>query len=161
MKRWLQEPGAMQRVQKMKRKPISYRRLRAGKQKSRAIGTDWLYVLDEKGHSVHLTDAGIDFMSPEAHDEFILPDLSQEVYAIDHDPEMSPAEKLAAREKLNINYAARSERLNIVHQLLRAHALFERDVNYVMQEGQVLLVDEFTGRTMHGRRWSEGLHQAV
>src|SRR5690349_5893538 len=57
--------------------------------------------------------------------------------------------------------AATSERLNIVHQLLRAHALFERDVNYVVQEGQVLIVDEFTGRTMHGRRWSEGLHQAV
>src|SRR5207247_9273792 len=88
-------------------------------------------------------------------------DLSQEVHAIDHDPEMTPAEKLEARNTLNRDYAAKSERLNIVHQLLRAHALFERDVNYVVQDGQVLIVDEFTGRTMHGRRWSEGLHQAV
>jgi len=157
----LQETGAKQLVQKMELQHISDRRLPAGKQQFRDIENDMLYVLDEKGHTVHLTDAGVDFMSPEAHDEFVLPDLSQEVHAIDHDPGMSPAEKLAAREKLNRDYAARSERLNIVHQLLRAHALFERDVNYVVQEGQVLIVDEFTGRTMHGRRWSEGLHQAV
>jgi len=157
----LQETGAKQLVQKMELQHIADRRLPASKQQFRDIEDDLLYVLDEKGHTVHLTDAGVDFMSPQAHDEFILPDLSQEVHAIDHDPDMNPAEKLAARDKLNREYAARSERLNIVHQLLRAHALFERDVNYVVQEGQVLIVDEFTGRTMHGRRWSEGLHQAV
>jgi len=157
----LQETGAKQLVQKMELQHIADRRLPASKQQFRDIENDMLYVLDEKGHTVHLTDAGVDFMSPQAHDEFVLPDLSQEVHAIDHDPDMSPAEKLEARNKLNVEYAARSERLNIVHQLLRAHALFERDVNYVVQEGQVLIVDEFTGRTMHGRRWSEGLHQAV
>jgi len=157
----LQETGAKQLVQKMELQHISDRRLPASKQQYRDIENDMLYVLDEKGHTVHLTDAGVDFMSPEAHDEFVLPDLSQEVHAIDHDPDLNPTEKLAARDKLNRDYAAKSERLNIVHQLLRAHALFERDVNYVVQEGQVLIVDEFTGRTMHGRRWSEGLHQAV
>ena len=157
----MQETGAKQLVQKMELQHIADRRLPAGKQQFRDIEDDLLYVLDEKGHTVHLTDAGVDFMSPEAHDEFILPDLSQQVHAIDHDPGMTPAEKLEARNKLNIDYAGKSERLNIVHQLLRAHALFERDVNYVVQEGQVLIVDEFTGRTMHGRRWSEGLHQAV
>ncbi len=157
----LNETGAKQLVQKMELQHIADRRLPASKQQYRDIENDLLYVLDEKGHTVHLTDAGVDFMSPQAHDEFVLPDLSQEVHAIDHDPDMDPAEKLAARDKLNREYAARSKRLNIVHQLLRAHALFERDVNYVVQEGQVLIVDEFTGRTMHGRRWSEGLHQAV
>jgi preprotein translocase subunit SecA len=157
----LQETGAKQLVQKMELQHIADRRLPASKQQYRDIENDLLYVLDEKGHTVHLTDAGVDFMSPQAHDEFVLPDLSQEVHAIDHDPEMSPAEKLEARNILNVDYAAKSDRLNIVHQLLRAHALFERDVNYVVQEGQVLIVDEFTGRTMHGRRWSEGLHQAV
>jgi len=156
-----QETGAKQLVQKMELQHIADRRLPAGKQQYRDIEEDLLFVLDEKGHTVHLTDAGVDFMSPEAHDEYVLPDLSQEVHAIDHDPDMTPAEKLEARNKLNRDYAAKSERLNIVHQLLRAHALFERDVNYVVQEGQVLIVDEFTGRTMHGRRWSEGLHQAV
>ncbi|MDP9202796.1 MAG: preprotein translocase subunit SecA [Gemmatimonadota bacterium] len=157
----LQETGAKQLVQKMELQHIADRRLPASKQQYRDIEDDLLYVLDEKGHTVHLTDAGVDFMSPQAHDEFVLPDLSQQVHAIDHDPEMSPADKLEARNTLNRDYAAKSERLNIVHQLLRAHALFERDVNYVVQEGQVLIVDEFTGRTMHGRRWSEGLHQAV
>jgi len=156
-----QETGAKQLVQKMELQHIADRRLPANKQQYRDIEEDLLFVLDEKGHTVHLTDAGVDFMSPDAHDQFVLPDLSQEVHAIDHDPDMTPAEKLEARNKLNIDYAAKSERLNIVHQLLRAHALFERDVNYVVQEGQVLIVDEFTGRTMHGRRWSEGLHQAV
>ena len=157
----LQETGAKQLVQKMELQHIADRRLPAGKQQFRDIENDLLYVLDEKGHTVHLTDAGVDFMSPDAPDEFILPDLSQEVHAIDHDQTLSAAEKLEARNELNRDYAAKSERLNIVHQLLRAHALFERDVNYVVQEGQVLIVDEFTGRTMHGRRWSEGLHQAV
>src|SRR4051812_421730 len=157
----LQETGAKQLVQKMELQHIAARRLPASKQQYRDIEDDLLYVLDEKGQQVHLTDSGVDFVSPNAHDEFILPDLSQEVHAIDHDHEMTPAQKLEARNKVNVNYAAKSERLNIVHQLLRAHALFERDVNYVVQEGQVLIVDEFTGRTMHGRRWSEGLHQAV
>lgn len=157
----MQETGAKQLVQKMELAHIADRRLPASKQEYRDIENDLLFVLDEKGHTVHLTDAGVDFMSPQAHDEFVLPDLSQQVHAIDHDPDMSPSEKLEARNALNRDYAAKSERLNIVHQLLRAHALFERDVNYVVQEGQVLIVDEFTGRTMHGRRWSEGLHQAV
>jgi preprotein translocase subunit SecA len=157
----LNETGAKQLVQKMELSHISDRRLPASKQQYRDIENDMLYVLDEKGHTVHLTDAGVDFMSPQAHDEFVLPDLSQEVHSIEHDPDMSPSEKLEALSVVNRDYAAKSERLNIVHQLLRAHALFERDVNYVVQEGQVLIVDEFTGRTMHGRRWSEGLHQAV
>src|SRR5947207_3322749 len=157
----LQETGAKQLVQKMELPHIADRRLPASKQQYRDIENDMLYVLDEKGHTVHLTDAGVDFMSPQRHDEFVLPDLSHEVHAIEHDPELSPAEKLQALNEVNRDYAATSERLNIVHQLLRAHALFERDVNYVVQEGQVLIVDEFTGRTMHGRRWSEGLHQAV
>src|SRR5881275_470790 len=157
----LQETGAKQLVQKMELAHIADRRLPASKQQYRDIENDMLYVLDEKGHTVHLTDAGVDFMSPQRHDEFVLPDLSHEVHAIEHDPELSPAEKLQALNEVNRDYAATSERLNIVHQLLRAHALFERDVNYVVQEGQVLIVDEFTGRTMPGRRWSEGLHQAV
>ena len=95
------------------------------------------------------------------HDAFMLPDISEAVHRIDHDPEMSPQEKVEARLAIEREYALKSEKLNIVHQLLKAHALYERDVNYVVQEGEVLIVDEFTGRTMPGRRWSEGLHQAV
>src|SRR5205085_6523398 len=114
-----------------------------------------------KGHQVHLTDAGVEFMSPSDAQSFILPDLSQEVHRIDRDLELTAEEKIALKRELEIDFATTSERLNIVHQLLKAHALYDRDVNYVVQDGEVLIVDEFTGRTMPGRRWSEGLHQAV
>jgi len=157
----LQEPGTKQLVQKMELDHIADRRLPANKQQYRDIEEDLLFVLDEKGHSVHLTDRGVDFMSPNEHEAFLLPDLSQEVHRIDHDHEMTGEQKVEARRQIETDYASKSERLNIVHQLLRAHALYERDVNYVVQDGEVLIVDEFTGRTMPGRRWSEGLHQAV
>ena len=157
----LQEQGTKQLVQKMELEHISDRRLPPSKQQYRDIEEDLLFVLDEKGHSVHLTDQGVDFMSPNEHDAFVLPDLSQEVHRIDHDAELSSEEKLEARRQIEIDYASKAERLNIVHQLLRAHSLYDRDVNYVVQDGEVLIVDEFTGRTMPGRRWSEGLHQAV
>ena len=157
----LQETGVKQLVQKMELQHLADRKLPPSKQQYRDIEEDLLYVLDEKGHTVHLTDRGVEFMSPQDHEAFVLPDISQEVHRIDHDPDMTPEEKLAERAEINREYAAKSERLNIVHQLLRAHSLYEIDVNYVVQEGQVLIVDEFTGRTMPGRRWSEGLHQAV
>ena len=156
-----QESGVKQMVQKQELAAIADRKLPANKQEFRDLEEELLYVLDEKGHTVHLSDKGVEFMSPSDHDAFVLPDLSQEVHRIDHDPDLTPEERIEQRNALNRNYAEKSERLNIVHQLLRAHALYERDVNYVVQEGQVLIVDEFTGRTMPGRRWSEGLHQAV
>jgi preprotein translocase subunit SecA len=157
----LQEQGNKQLVQKMELEHISDKRLPASKQAYRDLEDDLLFVLDEKGHSVHLTDQGVEFMSPEDTEAFILPDLSQEVHRIDHDHDMTPEERLAARRQIEVDYASKAERLNIVHQLLRAHGLYEKDVNYVVQEGEVLIVDENTGRTMPGRRWSEGLHQAV
>jgi preprotein translocase subunit SecA len=157
----LQEQGTKQLVQKMELDHIADRRLPANKQQYRDLEDDLLFVLDEKGHSVHLTDQGVEFMSPNEHDAFLLPDISQEVHRIDHDHDMPADVKIEARRNLEIEYASKAERLNIVHQLLRAHALYERDVNYVVQDGEVLIVDEFTGRTMPGRRWSEGLHQAV
>jgi preprotein translocase subunit SecA len=157
----LQEQGNKQLVQKQELEHIADRRLPATKQQLRDIEDDLLFVLDEKGHSVHLTDQGVEFMSPSDPEAFILPDLSQAVHRIDHDHEMTGEEKLEARRQIEVDYASKAEKLNIVHQLLRAHALYEKDVNYVVQEGEVLIVDEFTGRTMPGRRWSEGLHQAV
>ncbi|HEY0972764.1 MAG TPA: preprotein translocase subunit SecA [Gemmatimonadales bacterium] len=157
----LQEPGVAAAVQRVELDHIADRKLPATRQQFRDVEENLLYVLDEKGHSVHLTDRGVDQLSADHASEFVLPDISQEVHRIDHDPDLEAAEKLERRREIEANYARTSERLNVVHQLLRAHALFERDVNYVVQEGQVLIVDEFTGRTMPGRRWSEGLHQAV
>ena len=157
----LGETGNKQLVQKVELEHIADRKLPPSKQAFRDIEEELLFVLDERGHSVHLTDRGVDFLSPSDHDAFVLPDLSEAVHRIDHDHELTAEGKIAARRDLEIEYAAKSERLNIVHQLLRAHALYEKDVNYVVQDGEVLIVDEFTGRTMPGRRWSEGLHQAV
>ena len=157
----LNETQNKQLVQKMELAHIADRRLPAGKQEYGDTEGDLLFVLDERGHSVHLTDGGLDFMSPGEHDAFVLPDLSQEVHRIDRDLDLTAEEKIAQKRALEIEFATKAERLNIVHQLLRAHALYERDVNYVVQDGEVLIVDEFTGRTMPGRRWSEGLHQAV
>jgi preprotein translocase subunit SecA len=157
----MQEPGVKQLVQRMELDHISDRKQPVAKQQFRDIEERLLFVLDERGHTVHLTDRGADLMSPGDPDAFLLPDISEEVHRIDHDASLSPQEKLDARAAIDRAYAERSERLNIVHQLLRAHALYEKDVNYVVQDGQVLIVDEFTGRTMPGRRWSEGLHQAV
>ena len=157
----LQEQGNKQLVQKMELEHLADRKLPAGKQRFRNTEDDLLFVLDEKGHTVHLTDRGVEFMSPTDPESFVLPDISEAIGRIDHDPAMEPQEKIEARKALEREYAIKSEKLNIVHQLLRAHALYERDVNYVVQDGQVLIVDEFTGRTMPGRRWSEGLHQAI
>jgi len=161
----LQEQGNKVLVQKTELAHIADRKLPAAKQEFRDLEKELLFVLDEKGHSVHLTDLGIDFMSPNAGDNFELPDISIQTHKVEHDHSLSPEEKLAAKRALEIEYATKSEKLHIVHQLLRAHALYERDVNYVVQPGEqgpeVLIVDEFTGRTMVGRRWSEGLHQAV
>ncbi|HEU5175380.1 MAG TPA: preprotein translocase subunit SecA [Gemmatimonadaceae bacterium] len=157
----MQEPAYQILVQKKELEHLSDRKLPAARQVFRDIEDELLFVLDEKGHSVHLTDRGVEFMSPSAQDQFILPDISEETGRIDHDAGLTGEEKLARRRELEAQYAQTAEKLNIVHQLLKAHALYERDVNYVVQDGEVLIVDEFTGRTMPGRRWSEGLHQAV
>jgi preprotein translocase subunit SecA len=157
----LQEQGNRQLMQKRELDVIADRKIPAGKRQFADIEEELLYVIDEKGHTVHLTDQGVDVLSPSDRDAFMLPDISEAVHRIDHDADMTPQEKVEARMTVEREYALKSEKLNIVHQLLRAHSLYERDVNYVVQEGQVLIVDEFTGRTMPGRRWSEGLHQAI
>ena len=157
----LQETGVQQLVQRMELDHIADRKLPGAKQQFRDIEEELLYVLDERGNTVHLTDRGVEAMSPDDRDAFVLPDLSLAVGMLERDHSLAPEERIRQRQRLDAEYALKAERLNIVHQLLRAHALFERDVNYVVQEGQVLIVDEFTGRTMPGRRWSEGLHQAV
>ena len=119
------------------------------------------FVLDEKGHSVHLTDQGAATMSPNDPALFLVPDISEEVHALEKDPDLSPADRVIKRREIEAAYAAKSETLHVIHKLLQAHVLYDSDVDYIVQEGQVLIVDEFTGRIMPGRRWSDGLHQAV
>ncbi|MGA2384070.1 MAG: preprotein translocase subunit SecA [Gemmatimonadales bacterium] len=159
--KFLQEQGAKKLVQKVELDYIADRKLPAKQQRLRDLEEQLYFVLDEKNHSVHLTDQGVEILSPKDPALFIVPDLSEEVLRIERDETLTPHEKLERRAQLEADYAAKSEKLNIIHQLLRAHALYEKDVEYVVQEGQIFIVDEFTGRILPGRRWSDGLHQAV
>src|SRR5256712_13304050 len=129
--------------------------------RSRDIEDDLFFVMDERGRSVHLTDKGVETMSPQDPTLFVVPDISHAIHELEHDTELAPAEKIERRRAVEGEYAAKSETLHIIHKLLQAHALYEKDVEYVVQDGQVFIVDEFTGRLMPGRRWSDGLHQPV
>ena len=157
----LQEPGVKSLVQRVELDVLADRKLPAREQKLRHIEDELYFVLDERGHSVHLTEKGVETMSPQDPNLFVVPDISHAVHDIEHDEHLSPKEKIERRRQVESEYAQKSETLHIIHKLLQAHALYEREVDYVVQEGKVLIVDEFTGRLMHGRRWSEGLHQAV
>jgi preprotein translocase subunit SecA len=157
----LNETGVKQLVQRMELDSIADRKLPMKKQQMRDLEEALYFVLDEKGHAVHLTDRGAAAMSPGDPGLFIVPDISEEIHQIEKDPELSPHDRIARRNEVEAAYAIKSEKLHIIHKLLQAHALYEKEVDYLVQEGQVVIVDEFTGRTMPGRRWADGLHQAV
>jgi preprotein translocase subunit SecA len=157
----LNEQGVKQQVQRVELDRLADRKLPARDQKMRNVEDDLYFVMDERGRAVHLTDKGVETMSPEDPALFIVPDISHAIHELEHDPDLSPAEKIERRRTIEGEYAIKSETLHIIHKLLQAHALYEKDVEYVVQDGQVFIVDEFTGRLMPGRRWSDGLHQAV
>ena len=157
----LQEPGVKQAVQRVELDHIADRKLPTRQQTMRNLEEQLYFVLDEKGHAVHLTDRGAEAMSPQDPHLFIVPDISEAIHAVDRDPSLSPAERLQKRREIEAEYAVKSEKLHIIHKLLQAHALYEKEVDYLVQDGQVVIVDEFTGRIMPGRRWADGLHQAV
>ncbi|MBX3147126.1 MAG: preprotein translocase subunit SecA [Gemmatimonadales bacterium] len=155
------EPGVKQLVQQAELRHIADRKLPTKQQSMRGIDDVLYYVLDEKGHSVHLTDQGTATLSPDDPELFVVPDISEEIHQIERDPSLDPAERRAQRQEVELAYARKSEVLHIIHKLLQAHSLYEKDVEYIVQDNQVLIVDEFTGRVLAGRRWSDGLHQAV
>jgi preprotein translocase subunit SecA len=157
----LNETGTKQLVQRMELDAIADRKLPMKQQRMRDLEETLYFVLDEKGHSVHLTDRGSEAMSPNEPGLFLVPDISEEIHAIDRDPDLSPTERIERRRQVESDYAIKSEKLHIIHKLLQAHVLYEKEVDYLVQEGQVMIVDEFTGRVMTGRRWADGLHQAV
>ncbi|HXM38167.1 MAG TPA: preprotein translocase subunit SecA [Gemmatimonadales bacterium] len=157
----LNEQGVKQLVQRVELDRLADRKLPARDQKMRTIEDDLYFVMDERGRSVHLTDKGVETMSPQDPTLFVVPDISHAVHEIEHDEHLAPTEKIERRRAVEAEYAVKSETLHIIHKLLQAHALYDKDVEYVVQDGQVFIVDEFTGRLMPGRRWSDGLHQAV
>jgi preprotein translocase subunit SecA len=118
-------------------------------------------IIEEQNHSVTLTDKGLKLLSGDQHDAFVIPDLSQGMHEIDNDPHLNFREKKRKLWELEERYRESSERMHASHQLIKAYWLFNKDVDYVVKDGQVIIVDEFTGRLMPGRRWSDGLHQAI
>ena len=124
------------------------------------IDQELYFTIDEKTKEVDLTEKGRSLVAPKDASAFVLPDLSVELGAID-EMDIDIEQKAAKKEEAHRSYAARADQIHAVQQLLRAYSLYEKDVEYVVQDGKVLIVDEFTGRLMPGRRWSDGLHQAV
>ncbi|HDG98180.1 MAG TPA: preprotein translocase subunit SecA, partial [Desulfobacterales bacterium] len=118
-------------------------------------------TIDERSNSVELTEKGIKLLSSSGLGEFALPDLDMETQAIEEDKGLTEKEKQERIKELEDRFVRTSELLHATQQLIKAYWLFEKDVHYVVKDDQIVIVDEFTGRMMPGRRWSDGLHQAV
>ena len=126
------------------------------------IDDELYFVIDEKNNTIELTDKGIDLLT-ESYDDptfYILPDIGNELAELEHS-DLLESEKLEKKSQMMIDYSIKSERVHTVNQLLKAYALFEKDVEYVIMDNKIKIVDEQTGRILEGRRYSEGLHQAL
>ena len=156
--KYLSEPGVKVRLQKTEEFYLQEN------EKNMHIATDELYfVIDEKNKSIELTDKGIDALTGTTDDPnfFVLPDVGSEMAELENETSLSAEEKQQKKDDILTNYSIKSERVHTVNQLLKAYTLFEKDVDYIIDNGEVKIVDEQTGRVMEGRRWSDGLHQAV
>ena len=120
------------------------------------------FVIDEKNHSIELTDKGIEVLTGTTQDPdfFILPDIAAQLSAVENE-DLTDEERQEKKDSLLQNYATKAERVHTVNQLLKAYTLFDKDVEYVIDDNKIKIVDEQTGRIMEGRRYSDGLHQAI
>ncbi|MBP5135973.1 MAG: preprotein translocase subunit SecA [Paludibacteraceae bacterium] len=156
--KFLSEPGIKQTLLKTEEYYI------AENNRNMHIATDPLYfVIDERNNTIELTDKGIDVLSKSKEDSqfFILPDVGSEIAEIEKNEALSKEEKTEKKAELMQNYSEKAEILHTINQLLRAYTLFRKDEEYVVMDNKVLIVDEQTGRIMDGRRYSDGLHQAL
>ena len=126
-----------------------------------ALKEELFFTIDEKSSESDLSEQGRVFLNPDDPNAFVLPDLISEFTEIDLDPNLSDEEKDKRKTEKQQLCDTQAERIHNISQLLKAYCLFEKDVQYVIEENKVVIVDEFTGRKMPGRRWSDGLHQAV
>ena len=126
-----------------------------------ALKEELFFVIDEKGHQADLTEKGRNFLRPNDDDAFVLPDLPSIYMDIDSDSALSADAKQKEKAKAQERFEKQSEDIHSISQLLRAFSLYERDVEYILKDGKVMIIDENTGRVMPGRRWSDGLHQAI
>lgn len=125
------------------------------------IKEELFFVIEEKSNEVELTEKGRDSLNPSNPAEFVLPDLITKQQEIDEDTSLDKVQKENQKKTVQLNYEKTAEKIHNLSQLLRAYCLFDKDVEYVVQDGRLLIVDEFTGRLMPGRRYSDGLHQAL
>ena len=156
--KFLSEPGIKQTLLKTEEFYI------AENNRNMHIATDPLYfVIDERNNTIELTDKGIDVLSKSKNDSqfFVLPDVGTEIAEIEKNESLSKEEKTSKKDELMQNYSSKAEILHTINQLLRAYTLFRKDEEYVVMDNKVLIVDEQTGRIMDGRRYSDGLHQAL
>ena len=119
------------------------------------------YAMDEKTHEADLTEKGRCYMRPEEPEAFLLPDLTVKFHEIDSGSEQDARKRLEAKTKVQQEFETKAVQIHTISQLLKAYSLYQLDVHYVIENGKVVIVDEHTGRPMYGRRWSDGLHQAV
>ncbi len=125
------------------------------------VDSDLLFVIDEKNNQIELTDKGIEYISgDQSKDFFVMPDIGSEIAKIENQ-DLDIEKEAALKEELFKDFAVKSERIHTMSQLLKAYTLFEKDVEYVVIDNKVMIVDEQTGRIMDGRRYSDGLHQAI
>jgi preprotein translocase subunit SecA len=126
-----------------------------------ALKEELYFAINERQQEADLSELGRSYLNPDDPDAFVLPDLISEFTEIDLDPELTPEQKEEKKRTRQQYCDSQAERIHNISQLLRAYCLFEKDVEYVVEENKVVIVDEHTGRKMPGRRWSDGLHQAV
>ena len=126
------------------------------------VDAELYFVIDEKSNTIELTEKGIELATSSAEDKdfFILPNVGEDVAVIEKST-LSESQKIKEKEIILRDFAVKSERVHTINQLLKAYTLFEKDVEYVVMENKVKIVDEQTGRIMDGRRYSDGLHQAI
>ena len=155
--KYLSEPGIRQIMQ-------SVENFHLGEQQKNMtlVDKNLYYSIDEKNNSVELTDRGIELITGSGEDPnfFVIPDMGSVIAELEQQP-ISAEEKLQRKEALVQEYSEKSERIHSVNQLLKAYSLFEKDIDYVVMDGKVKIVDENTGRILEGRRYSDGLHQAI
>lgn len=156
--KYLSEPGMRVKLQKTE----NYYLADQSREMPKADEELYFYI-DEKNNSVELTDKGIQLITRSGEDPnfFILPDISMSLAAVDTDSSLTAEEKLQKKEAIINDYSVKADRIHTAQQLLKAYTLFDKDVEYVVMDGGVKIVDEQTGRILDGRRYSDGLHQAI
>lgn len=154
--KFLSEEGVRQLLQKTENHYMSDNNREMPK-----IDAELYFVIDEKNNQIELTDKGVDYLSgKDDSDFFIMPEIGSEIAEIE-ERNLPEEEEIALKDELFRDFSIKSERIHTMNQLLRAYSLFEKDDQYVVMDGKVMIVDEQTGRVMEGRRYSDGLHQAI